>query len=88
MRATPEQASSVVAEYDALEQFDRDQRYIDEHYEELWKRYPNCWIAIHQGKLIAFASNIATLLERIEDQGVRGEDVARRRLTKEAGLIL
>ncbi len=76
------------AEFESLEQFDRDQHYIDEHYEELWKRYPNCWIAVHRESLIAFAKNIETLLTRIEYNGYHPENVARRLLTKGPILIL
>jgi len=88
MKGAPHPTSDMIAEFELLEQFDRDQRYIDEHYEELWKRYPNCWIAVYQGKLIAFATTIETLLARIEQNRLQPENVARRRLEKDSDLIL
>jgi len=71
-------------QYDELDQFDRDNRYIDEHYEELWKRYPNCWIAVYREQFVMFARDIDELIKRLEYNRIPPEKVARRKLlTKE-----
>ena len=73
----------MVIEYEALEQFERDQRYIDEHFEELWRRYPDQWIAVYREQFIIFGNTAEILIKRLADNGYAPDQVARRRLTKE-----
>jgi len=78
----------MTAEYDTLEQFDRDQHYIDEHYVELWKRYPNNWIGVYQGKFIMFGRTPEELHARLEYNGYAPQNVARRFMSRDPDLIL
>lgn len=74
---------SVDTTYATLEQFDRDQRYIDDHYDELWEEFGEQWIAVHRNMVIAAAPDIRSLLASLDElEIVLPEDVARRKLSK------
>lgn len=63
-----------------LDQFDRDQQYITDHYDELRKIHGDQWIAVHDGKVVAVASDIQNLLTVVKHNGLPPESVARRKL--------
>ena len=50
------------------EQFTQDHVYIEEHWEELLKEYPDKWIAVLQGKIIASADSSSALISAIPKQ--------------------
>jgi hypothetical protein len=73
---------NVAEEYAALDQFDQDSRFIDQHYDELWGEHPEEWIAVYRGEVVSVARDIETLIKELDDKAIRPEDAARRKLTK------
>jgi hypothetical protein len=80
--------NDVKAAYDSLEQFDRDSRYIDEHFEELWQQHRDQWVAVYQGQVVAIEPDIQTLVRSVEQKGIPIENAARRKLVKDVDLIV
>ena len=52
-------------------QAEKDDRFIDAHYEEWLKQYPDMHVAVYQEKLVAVASNSAELVEKLKAKGIR-----------------
>jgi hypothetical protein len=78
---------AVDTTYATLVQFDHDNRYIDDHYDELWELYPDQWIAMYRSMVMAVAPDIESLIKSLDrpvfaDMDIRPEDVARRKLSK------
>jgi len=51
-----------------LEQFEADMQWICDHYEELKARYPDEFVAVLHGRLIAHNSQIEVLLEGLRSR--------------------
>jgi hypothetical protein len=47
---------------------DKDLEYIDRHYDDLLKTYPDEWVAIYQLKVIAHAKRHATMWREVQKQ--------------------
>ncbi|MGE3599952.1 MAG: DUF5678 domain-containing protein [Dehalococcoidia bacterium] len=53
----------------------RDERaYRDRRYPELLARYPDEWVAVHEGSLIAHAKHVRDLLQELEIQEIDPRD--------------
>jgi hypothetical protein len=53
----------------------RDERdYWDRHHSKLLAQYPDEWVAVHDGRVIAHAQHVWDLLQRLERQGIDPRD--------------
>jgi hypothetical protein len=64
--------------YAELEQFDRDNHFIDDHYAELAPRYRNHWVAVYRGHIVGAAPDMGALVNLLDQKGIPSQDVARR----------
>ena len=51
-----------------LKQFTRDKEFVSKHWEELLRQYPDKWIAVLRGRVIAFADDLKTLIGSIPEE--------------------
>lgn len=77
---TKEITSDVKAAYAELEQFDTDNRYIDEHYRELHQAHKQQWVAVHRGEVVAVAADLEGLRAALDAKDLLLENVARRKM--------
>ena len=54
-----------------LRQAEKDNRFIDAHYEEWLEQYPDMHVAVYKEKLVAVSSNSTELVEKIKSKGIR-----------------
>jgi hypothetical protein len=76
------------ADYDGLTRFDADNLYLDSIFNDLCKDHEGQWVAVYRGQVIEFASDIETLLDRVDQKGIPSESVARRKLIRIRNLIV
>ena len=60
-----------------LDQFTADALFVDSHRQDLLRRYPDQWIAVHQGEVVATAGEIEDLLGQVERAGLPAGHVYR-----------
>jgi hypothetical protein len=78
----------VQTDYDGLNQFDKDNLYIDYNFNELCKTHEGLWIAVYREQVIDIAPDIETLLNRVDQKGIPSGSVARRKLIRNRNLIV
>ena len=72
---------------ESLMRFTRDHIYVEEHWAELITQYPDQWIAVYDGEVIAVANDIPTLIASIPEEQ-RGSIVVKFMDTDPRTLIL
>jgi hypothetical protein len=82
------QAPDVVAagtrpQRGVLDQFTADALFVDTHRQDLVRRYPDQWIAVHQGEIVVAAGEIEELPGQIERAGLPAGHVYREFLSSE-----
>jgi hypothetical protein len=58
----------------ALRRYERAARYVAEHFDQLVSKYPERWVAVQDGKVVASSKTRADLRKQIADAG---PDIAR-----------
>ena len=84
LKAITEQSKLV----ESVAVFEQSRSYIDSNREKLLKQYPNRWIAVHKGKVLATDRDLQNLVVTIRKGSVRLEHVAVELLTSEKTPIL
>ena len=56
----------------ALQQFQQDADYYEDHYEELLAQYAGQWIAIYQQQVVGAAVELTDLLAALTERGIPG----------------
>ena len=54
----------------------RDANYLDRHYSELLKQYPDQWVAVYQENVVAKGATLKGVLRKVDKQGIRRSNVA------------
>jgi len=66
-----------------LEEFEQDMGWIDQHYDELKKRYSEQFVAVHQQEVIDSDPELGRLMDRLEKRyGKRASRIAVKYITK------
>lgn len=68
--------------------FEQSRSYIDSNREKLLKQYPNRWIAVHKGKVLATDKDLRNLIGALRKSGTPFEHVAVELLTNEKTPVL
>jgi hypothetical protein len=68
--------------------FEQSRSYIDSNREKLLKQYPNRWIAVHKGKVLAANKDLRNLIGALRKSGIFLEQVAVELLVNEKPPIL
>lgn len=55
-------------------QYERDSRWVDRHYKALSLKYPNKWVAVHKGRVVAVADDLGSA-KRLAQQRTGTSDV-------------
>jgi hypothetical protein len=74
--------------YEAAAVFEHSRSYIDSNREKLLRQYPNYWIAVHKGQVLAADKDLRNLIDAIRKSGTHLEEVAVELLTSEEIPIL
>jgi hypothetical protein len=67
----------------ALQQFDSDGQYVQEHLAELLSRYPDMWIAVYNQEIIGAAKTVQGLVKQVQKKGLSLADIYREYLSRE-----
>lgn len=72
-----------------LARFRSDAEYVESHRDELLERYPDRWVAVYDGQVVADDPELDLLLQTVRDRGLPPSHVYRTHLsTREELLIL
>jgi len=72
-----------------VERFRKDGQYVEEHREALLRQYPEHWVAIFDGEVVAAAEAHEDLLDQLQAKGIPLGQARREYLTRsEDNLIL
>ncbi len=71
-----------------LERFRDDAIYLDEHREELMKKYPERWVAVYNKQVVADAKDHKKLIEKLKDKGISPGRVYRAYLSSKEELLI
>ena len=74
--------------HEAAAVFEHSRSYIDSNREKLLKRYPNCWIAVHEEQVLVADKDLRRLIATVRRSGTHLEQVAVELLTSEESPIL
>ena len=66
-----------------LQRFQGDARYFDNNYESLRRKYPDQFVAIYNGEVVANNIDIASVAKKLNEKGLRGKAFVRRTYYKE-----
>lgn len=70
----------IIAERNKLSKsavvFEQSRSYIDSNREKLLKQYPNCWIAVHNKKVLTANKDLRNLIGALRKSGTPLEQVA------------
>ena len=72
----------------AWQRAEREQRFWREHYQEYLERYPDQFVAVHDGRVIATSRHLRELVALVRGQGLKPTDVWVRFLAKTPRRIL
>lgn len=53
----------------AMERYQLDVKFYNEHYHELLNRYPEQWIVIHDGQILGSGADLEVLFKRLKAEG-------------------
>ncbi len=53
-----------------FQRYKRDVEYLEAHYSELLRRYPDEWIAIYDQKVVGSSPELTPLLDQIKSAGI------------------
>lgn len=65
----------LMAEY---KQFTKDNQYFKDHWEELKRKYPDCYVAVFKGRVRAASPDRAVFLDELRRKGIPPQNTARR----------
>ena len=66
-----------------LEQFEKDNRFLDKHRQEWTELYPDCWVIVYEERLVSHGESLSEVLEAVIGQGIPSQNAARDFLPKE-----
>lgn len=72
----------------AWRRFDAEAKALDEHYQEWVKAYPDQFVAVYNGEMVAASPDLETVLRTLAKQGLRPTQVLIRFLAKEPRRLL
>jgi CII-binding regulator of phage lambda lysogenization HflD len=67
----------------AWRRFDAEAKALDEHHEEWAKTYPDQFVAVYGGQLVAVSPDLETVLRALAKQGLRPAQALIRFMAKE-----
>ena len=53
-----------------LKQMEQIREFWAKHYQELRQKYPDQFVAIYEGKVVAVAEDLQNLVQQVEQQGI------------------
>jgi hypothetical protein len=71
-----------------LARFRSDAEYVDAHRNELLARYPECWVAVFNGRVVADDPDLDGMLKKLRDRGIPPSHVYRAYLSTREELLL
>ena len=72
----------------SLDQFDKDSRWIAEHFEELYAKYPDNFVFIHKSEVIAVAANAQEFEKRCRELGELSRNMPCQFITKKKRTLI
>ena len=71
-------ATTVKLTDEAFQQFCDDVAYLNSHWKELRAAYPNCYVVVYQGQVVATGPNLKKVLKALDKQDIPSNVVALR----------
>lgn len=71
-----------------VERFRKDALYVNEHWEELMARYPDCWVALYELKVVADAKTPVQLRTKLLKKGIEPGTTYWHHLATEEDLLI
>jgi hypothetical protein len=71
-----------------IERFRKDGEYLEEHRKELLEQYPEQWVAIFNGEVVAAAEDHEELLDQLEANRIPVGQARREYLTRSEDILI
>lgn len=50
-----------------MKEFEANTRWIGDHYEELRQKYTDQWVAVHEGSVVAYGSELSSVIDILKN---------------------
>ncbi len=73
---------------DALERFKRDGDYLQEHWKELLRQYPEMWVAVYNQQVVGADNDLERLVGQLKKRGIPPGEAPCEYLTRHEDLLI
>ena len=70
------------------DEFRRNTDYLESNYAELVKQYPNQWVAIHEGSIVAVGTALKSVQRKLDRKGIGRSNAIIEFLDKEPRILI